>query len=169
MTEIWNAYNISGNFYLSLATRTMGTRLILHALLLLPPASEGWGKVLFSACLSGHTWGGGEGYLPWTGGGYLLWTGGRVPTLDGGGGTYLGLGVRVSTSDGGEGVPTSDGGGGTYLGWGRGSMSKLENTSQMIRCFRFLNGYCTKDKASLFWRNILWCRENETEIAHRKH
>ena len=53
--------------------------------LLLPPASEGWGKVLFSVCQ--FTLGGGGTYFPADGGG-----GGQVPTfqlMEGGGYPYL--------------------------------------------------------------------------------
>ena len=60
-----------------------------------------WG----GGCLPSQFPGGGEGYLP------SQFPGGGVPTLDGGGGTYLGWGDGVSTLDGG----------GTYLGWGRGT------------------------------------------------
>ena len=64
---------------------------------LLPPASEGWREVIFSLCVSVHTWGG--GYLPsgwwgggtylrsgWGGGGYLPWLGWGVPNFPGLGG-----------------------------------------------------------------------------------
>ena len=65
-----------------------------YKLQLLPPASEGWGKVLFSVCLSVHTSTGGGG-LP-------------QPGLDGGGVPRPGL------DGGGQGIPQSglDGGGG---------------------------------------------------------
>ena len=97
--------------------------------LLLPPASEGFGTVIFSVlCVSPH--GGGGTYVGWGRG-----------TLDEGEGTYLGWG-RVPTLDGegflpwmegtgylpwkGGGVPTLEEkrgyllwmGGGTYFGWG---------------------------------------------------
>ena len=60
----------------------------------LPPASEVWGKVLFSVFLTVHT---------------LVKVG--VPTLD----LYGGGGKGVPTLDGG-GVPTLNGGGDAYLG-----------------------------------------------------
>ena len=84
---------------------------------LLPRASAGWGKVIFSVCVSVHT----GRYLPWirSRGTYLGWGEGYLPSM-GGGGTYLGKGVGVPTLDGGEGVPTLDRGRGTYLEWGRG-------------------------------------------------
>ena len=70
---------------------------------LLPPASKGRGKVLFSVCLSVHTLMGGRGYpsqvwmvgaVPWPGldGGWVTparsewWEGVPWPGLDGGGG-----------------------------------------------------------------------------------
>ena len=44
--------------------------------LFLPPASEGWGKVLFSVCQFTPRWGGGGCYpIPGPGG----WVGGGVP------------------------------------------------------------------------------------------
>ena len=68
----------------------------------LPPASKGWGKVIFSVCVSVHTsMGGGGTYLGWREG-YLPWMGEGVPTLDGE-----------------DGVPTLDGGRG-YLPWMEG-------------------------------------------------
>ena len=73
----------------------MGYYPILERLYLLPPASEGWGKVLFSVCLSVHTSRGGtlvrSGWrgagVPWPGlddgGGYAsqVWmVGGGTPS-----------------------------------------------------------------------------------------
>ena len=88
--------------------------------------SEGWGKVIFSLCVSVHTEGGGGTYLGWVGEGYLPWMGGGgVPTLDRWG-RWIGEGVPTLDR---EGVPTLDRGRrylpwmgeGTYLDWGRGN------------------------------------------------
>ena len=105
----------------------------------LPPASEGWGKVIVSVCVSVHTsigGGGGGTYLPrseWgdlpsQAGEYLpsqVWTGG-IPTFPGRGGGlptlargYLDRGYLPWPGGAylGWGIPTLAGGG-TYLGWG---------------------------------------------------
>ena len=81
--------------------------------ILLPPASEGWGKVLFSVCLSVHTSTGGGGGTPsqvWVRGYPFpdlgipsqVWMGGYpIPGLDGGGGGeypgYLSPPIRQSS------------------------------------------------------------------------
>ena len=63
----------------------------------LPPASEGWGKVLFSVCLSVHT------SMGW---GY------PVPGLDGGGYPIPGLGGGILHPADGYPIPGLGGGGG---------------------------------------------------------
>ena len=102
-SPIWNKYS-AFKYFKRHPIRTNCTScwvlLIYIQVMFLAPASEGWGKVIFLICVSVHR---GEEHLPWTGGGgiYLGWGGclpwmarylpwmGRVPTLDGGGGTYL--------------------------------------------------------------------------------
>ena len=70
---------------------------------MLPSASEGWRKVIFSVCVSVNY--GGRGYVPWT---------------SGGGGTYLGWMGRVYLPWMGEGYLPWTKGRGTYLGHGVG-------------------------------------------------
>ena len=81
---------------------------------LLPPASEGWGKVMFSVC--SHLGGGGLGQSADGGGGGQVQPGGggqvSQPTEGGGG--------QVSQPTGGGGVRSSRGRGGQSAGWGGG-------------------------------------------------
>ena len=62
----------------------------------------------------------GEGYLPWLRVGYLPWMGDGVPTLDGGRGTYLELGMRGTYLRWEKGYIPWTGDRGTFLGWGGG-------------------------------------------------
>ena len=50
----------------------------------LPPASEGWREVIFSLCVSVHTWGGGGPDPALDGGGYPNLGQGGYPNLEGG-------------------------------------------------------------------------------------
>ena len=73
----------------------------LLRLQLLPPASEGWGKVLFSVCLSVHISGGGGSR-----------SGGGLPSLRSQGGPSLRSGGGAPRSRSGSGGPSLRSGGG---------------------------------------------------------
>ena len=79
---------------------------------LLLPASKGWGKVLFSVCLSVHTSMGGRGYpVPGLGGGGTLsqiWWGGGTPSQ-----VWMVGGTKCTARPGLDGVPPT-----IMTGWG---------------------------------------------------
>ena len=61
--------------------------IVAYCFIFLPPASEGWGKVLFSVCLSVHISGGGTPVRSRGGTPSQVWSGGRgdpIPGLVGG-------------------------------------------------------------------------------------